>query len=130
MKYFVTGIVLFFSSMVLSQNTGIIFGKIVDKEVDNSPLVNADITLKGTSIKASSDMDGMFTFENLKDGNYTIVYSFLGYETQEQNITVDSIKPSMLKLSLGASTFSLDELTALSDTAKKEPVGLSSNNLK
>lgn len=127
MKFIVTIIMLFFSTLIFSQNTGTIFGKIVDKEAENSPLSFADITIKGTKIKVLSDIDGLFIIENLEEGDYTLMGSFLGYETKELNFTVDPLKPSIINLSLGATTFSLAELNTLNDTAKKMPEGLSSN---
>ena len=127
MKYFVLIIILLFSSLIFSQNTGTIFGKIVDKEAENTPLAFADITIKNTKVKVSSDINGLFIIENLEDGEYTLICSFLGYETQELSFTLHPLEPSVINLSLGATTFSFAEFNTLIDTAKKEPESLISH---
>lgn len=107
------------STLSFSQNTGLVVGKIMDAEVNNAPLVLANVTIKGTETKVDTDQTGLFLLENLKAGDYTLVCSFVGYETKEINVHVDAFEPTELKLSLAASTISLDELALLTSTADK-----------
>nr|WP_233164050.1 carboxypeptidase-like regulatory domain-containing protein [Snuella sedimenti] len=111
---------LLFTSFCFGQNNGMIVGKIMDKELDNSPLVLANVSVKGTDLRANTDITGLFLIENLKDGDYTLVCSFLGYETKEVKVRVQSEKPAEVKLSLGASSISLDDLEAITSIAQKE----------
>ncbi|MCH4553941.1 carboxypeptidase-like regulatory domain-containing protein [Aestuariibaculum lutulentum] len=106
------------SAMSFSQNTGLVVGKIMDAEVNNAPLVLANVTIKGTETKVDTDQTGLFVFENLEAGDYTLVCSFVGYETKEINIHVDAFEPTELKFSLAASTISFDELALLTATAE------------
>lgn len=60
-----------------------ISGKVLDET--GLPLPGVNITQKGTSNGASSDFDGKF-FLNLKSGNKTLVFSYLGFKTKEVNV--------------------------------------------
>jgi hypothetical protein len=120
MKLVVTILILSFTSLCFSQNTGMIVGKIMDNELQNSPLIFADIAIKGTSIKCNSDLTGLFVLENLKDGAYTLICSFVGYETQKINVTVISGQSTDVKLGLNASTVSVLELASIASIAQKE----------
>ncbi|GAA4289644.1 carboxypeptidase-like regulatory domain-containing protein [Aestuariibaculum suncheonense] len=107
------------SAMSFSQNTGLVVGKIMDAEVNNAPLVLANVAIKGTETKVDTDQTGLFVIENLEAGDYTLVCSFIGYETKEINVHVDAFEPTELKLTLAASTISLDDLALLTATADK-----------
>ena len=72
----------------MAQNTGSIVGKITDKEYNNEPLAFANVLLKGTSKGGSSDFDGLYSFEGLGPGTWTVVFSFVGYVTQEIEVEV------------------------------------------
>ena len=76
MKHLVTIILLAFSSLSFSQNTGMVVGKIMDNELQNSPLVMANVSLKASTIQVNTDLTGMFVIENLKGGDYSLVCGF------------------------------------------------------
>lgn len=112
MKY-LAGIILFFiTSVSFAQDTGLIVGKILDKDLDNMPLAFANVSLKDASLSATSDLSGTFLLENLKDGKYILVCSFPGYETKEIEVEVSSLEPTEIKLSL--ETFSLEQIETAS----------------
>lgn len=107
-----------------SQNTGLVVGKILDNELNNSPLVLANVSIKGTATQVNTDMTGLFVIENLKAGDYTLVCSFAGYETKEINVHVDALNPAEINLSLSASTISLSELALITSVAQKDDKSL------
>ncbi len=120
MKRFIYLILILFSTASFSQNTGLIVGKVMDKELDNTPLVLANVSVKGTSAGANTDLTGLFIIEDLKPGDYTLVCTFVGYETQEIHVHVDALIPAEVNLSLAASTISLSELASITSTSQKE----------
>ena len=64
-----------------ADSTGVLKGKIID--IDNQlPLQGANIIIKSTSIGTVSDKDGYFTIENIPNGNYIIVISYIGYKPE------------------------------------------------
>ncbi len=119
MKHLITLFILLFTSFCFSQHAGLITGKLLDKEFNNNPLVFADVTIKGTSIKSSTDQTGLFFIENLEDGDYTLVCSFVGYETKELKVKVVSGTSKFIKTSLSASTVSLLDLTSVANISEK-----------
>ncbi|MDO5972534.1 carboxypeptidase-like regulatory domain-containing protein [Flavivirga aquimarina] len=119
MRHLTTLFILFFTSFCFSQNTGLITGKLMDKEFDNNPLVFANVSIKGTSIESTTDQTGSFVIENLEDGDYTLVCRFVGYETKELKVKVVSGESEYIKTSLGASTVSFLELASIENVSEK-----------
>ena len=95
-------------------------GIVLDEEFNNNPLIHAYVSIKGTTQESSSDTNGIFYFNNLEEGKYTLVFSFTGYETKEYNVQIVSDKQIDVSTSLVASTISLDDLALSSATAKQE----------
>jgi len=59
--------------------TGNISGTIVDKE-DGVSLIGVNIIIRGTSFGTASDLDGNYTIRNIRPGEYSIEFSYVGYE--------------------------------------------------
>lgn len=49
----------------------------------NTPLYGANALVKGTTIGATADIEGMITIENIPDGEQTIIISYVGFEEEE-----------------------------------------------
>lgn len=64
-------------------------GKILDSE-SKEPLAGATVQLKNTFIAGSTRSDGYFSFDNLKTGIYIVKISFVGYETLENEVQLNS----------------------------------------
>ena len=51
------------------------------------------VTIKGTTKGTTTDFDGLYQIENIEPGTYTVVFSFVGYETLEvPNVKVKQTK--------------------------------------
>ena len=124
MKQLLYTAIFLFSAFSFSQNTGLVVGKILDNELNNSPLVLANVSVKGTANQVNTDITGLFVIENLEAGDYTLVCSFAGYETKEMNVHVDALNPVEVNLSLAASTISLSELALITSVAQKDDKSL------
>ena len=75
-------VVLFFSSLAfVNAQQGILSGNVIDGEY-NEPMAFANILVKGTTTGTTSDFDGKYQLE-LDPGTYTLIFSFVGYDTQE-----------------------------------------------
>lgn len=62
----------------------LIRGKVTD--MNGHPLPGAGITIENTFLGVHSGQDGSYSFSGLKNSNYTLRFSFLGYETQIREI--------------------------------------------
>ncbi len=79
---------LFALGNVLSQSQGTVKGTVSDIELENEPLLFAHVELKNTSKIEQTNFHGNFEFTNIASGNYTIIFSFLGYDSIEIPIVV------------------------------------------
>ena len=62
------------------QNKGNISGS-VSESMSGYPLEGANITVQGSEIGTTSDANGQFTIRDLKQGYYTLIISFIGFES-------------------------------------------------
>lgn len=74
---------IFFSSFFcINAQTGTVAGSVIDGDYNNEPLAFTNILVKGTTIGTTSDFDGKYQL-SLDEGTYTIVFSFVGYQSKE-----------------------------------------------
>src|SRR5690349_16852843 len=50
---------------------------------DNSPLPGVSVLIKGTTIGSSTDADGLYSLDLGNNSNAVLVFSFIGFTTQE-----------------------------------------------
>ena len=119
---------LFFMTITLqaqNQTTGTIAGKLTDKEMNGEPLPFANILIKETTKGATTDMDGLYSLNGLEPGEYTLVFSFVGYKTIEvPNVVVVAGKVTEVNTQLGSSAASLDEVVITTVSRKDSEVAL------
>ncbi len=80
------------------------------KTNENSPAVSVTVRLRGTKKATLSNNDGVFVFDNIQQGNYTLEISSIGFEPLEKEITVTSGKTSEVSIQLTESRSQLAEV--------------------
>jgi len=76
------------SGFVFAQ-TGSIKGVVRDSRT-NETIIGANVVIEGTTIGASTHIDGSYQISNLEPGNYNLVVTFVSYHRQRiENIRVD-----------------------------------------
>lgn len=78
-------LLLLTTSFLWAQNTAELSGKITDKATQK-PLIGADIYLKELKKGANADAQGNYHLKGIPEGNYTIIGSYLGYQTFSKKI--------------------------------------------
>lgn len=119
MKYILIIVFLISTATLSAQSTASIAGKLIDKEYNNEPLPFGNVLIKGTTIGTTSDIDGTYSFDNLNEGRYTLIYSFIGYQTQELEVSLTAGKKASINVDMIASADALDEVV-ISTTSRKE----------
>lgn len=79
------------ASCVEAGTTGKMRGVVVDKKT-GAPLIGASVLLEGTSLGASTDVNGAYLALNIPPGVYKVRCSYLGYQAvviSNVNVTVD-----------------------------------------
>jgi len=71
---------------VLTANAqNVITGSVVDQKT-GEPLIGCNVYLKSTTIGSVTDGEGNYTIQNIPDGRYILVVSYLGYEGHEEEV--------------------------------------------
>jgi len=114
------------TAQLTAQETGSIVGTLTDKDFNNEPLAFANILIQGTTKGTTSDFDGLYEITDLEPGTYTVVYSFLGYETITQNgIIVEVGKSTKVDVGLSsAAGVELEEFVGTGTTKKESEAAL------
>ncbi len=100
-----------------SAQTGTLSGKVIDGEY-NDVLAFANIIVKDTQTGTTSDFEGSYSL-NMVSGSYTLVFSFIGYQTQEvTGVIIKENETTNLDMTLNASSGELDEII-ITSTARQ-----------
>lgn len=99
--------------------TATLKGKIID-QTDGSFLVGAtayiDVLEKGTS----ADANGNFILTNLKAGTYKVKFSYIGYETKTQKISLENGKTISITVALKEQSSEIDEVVVTSKSEARK----------
>ncbi|PCH78337.1 MAG: TonB-dependent receptor [Flavobacteriaceae bacterium] len=122
MKKIITVLLMFTFTVSFAQEKGTLRGTIYDKEFNNESLPFANVYIKGTTIGTTTEMDGTYRFK-IAPGSYTVVFSFLGYETiSQEGVLITSGETVVLNKTLNSSSgVTLNEIL-IQGTVKKESV--------
>ena len=71
----------------LSAGTGTVSGKVADRGTGD-PLPGANVMIQGTSIGASTDLDGKYSLTNVPAGRQSMRVTYVGYRTVTLDVTV------------------------------------------
>lgn len=114
MKNTIITLLLFLPVLLFAQskNEGSFSGLVQD--TDRLPLPNASIRLLPSGTIGASSDKGTFLFENLPVGNYTAVFSFVGYRTEEKAIRIRAGETNKLTITLELESKLLQAVTVQS----------------
>jgi outer membrane receptor for ferrienterochelin and colicins len=86
-------------SIVFSQNTGSISGKIIDKQT-NEALRGATVAIKGTQASMVTNNEGYFKFQKVNVGKIILVITYVGYEAIELTAIITEGQPNVANAAL------------------------------
>ena len=116
-KYILAVITICLLSLNLSAKdmTGMISGKVLSS--DGEPIDYANVYLKGTTFTGTTNDDGIYHI-NAPAGNYTVVFSSVGFEKLELKATIKSKERIKLNVKLKPAT-QLAEVIVVGNTLSK-----------
>jgi hypothetical protein len=97
-----------FTTLAYSQ-TGNIRGFVYDKN-SGEPIMFCNVILQGTTIGASTDVNGMYNISKVLVGDYTLMVTYIGYDTSTVNITLKKGKVITQNLEISESSVKLNEV--------------------
>lgn len=118
-------LVLIFFSFKISAQTAEVRGFVYDK-VSGEQVLYSSVRVEGTDKGAITDINGFYSIGGLKPGNYTIVCSYIGYDTQRVSITLKANEKASKNLYLQSKSLELKEVDISGQKTKNETrVGIS-----
>jgi outer membrane receptor protein involved in Fe transport len=112
-------ITLFICAVSMAQTKGTISGVLTDKQTNNEALPFANVLIKGTNNSANTDIDGKYSI-NIAPGSYTVVYSFLGYETVEAIVIVKANETTTVNQTLSSGSYTLKDVVVKASSVSRE----------
>lgn len=91
-----------------------ITGKLISA-ADKKPVPYASVFLSNTVVGAQTTEDGSFTLTNVKNGQYDLVISFIGFETHHQTVTVTGTSLTLGIITITPKATQLKEVTIGAD---------------
>lgn len=122
MKQLSLTLILLFSLFTYAQK-GTVKGTISDKDLNNEPLPFANVNIKGSTTGTTTDENGVYTL-SLAPGNYTLVYSFVGYESQEKPVTVIAGETTPVDVALGSGGYTLQDVVIQTQVSRQKETAL------
>ena len=90
--------ILFFSSLSLTQAQVIISGLVTEEE-SGEPLMSVTVSIKDSTYGTVTDLSGRYQL-NLIEGEYILLFSYIGYSTVEKHIKVGGDSTIVLDISM------------------------------
>ncbi|WP_394758707.1 carboxypeptidase-like regulatory domain-containing protein [Flavobacterium sp.] len=122
MKFKLSILFLFLSLLSFGQKATV-SGVVSDKDLKGEALPFANVTIKGTSYGATTDMNGKYAID-LPEGNYTIVFSFLGYESKEVAFTINTDEKKIINETIGSGSVTMEDVVVKANISREKETAL------
>lgn len=100
---------------VFAQTRGTVTGIVADADTGR-PLPGANVLVKGTAFGTATASDGSFRLI-IRPGDYTLVFSYIGYESQEVDVPVTSSVTTQLDIDLAFGPVAAGEVVVTAQAA-------------
>ncbi|WP_075590785.1 TonB-dependent receptor [Labilibacter marinus] len=94
-------------------------------KADGEPVAFATVQLKSTTVGSASDLNGKFFFEEIPEGEHTLIIKSIGHKTKEVTINFTEAKPLDINISLEADVLGLDQVVVTADKHPKRRIDAS-----
>ncbi|HEX8326929.1 MAG TPA: TonB-dependent receptor [Hymenobacter sp.] len=105
------------STTAYAQNTGAVQGKAT--QASGQPLIGASVVVAGTTIGASTDVEGNYSLVDVPVGARTLTVRLVGYATQSRRVQVGAGETLTQNFSLAENAEELGEVTVTGDRTNK-----------
>jgi hypothetical protein len=114
---------LLISVISFAQNKGTLSGTLTDKDQNNLPLPFANVLIKGSTTGVTTDEKGTYKL-SLTPGTYTIQFSFVGYESIEEKISIKSGETLTINKALGSGSYQLQDVVIKKVASREKETAL------
>lgn len=88
-------LLILISSSIASVYGSTIKGKVTDSATGDA-LVGANVIIESTSLGAATDLEGNYIITNVRQGNYTVKISYLGFKEQQISVNITGENQTLL----------------------------------
>jgi hypothetical protein len=100
-------------SLSLFAQTGTIKGTIKDAATQEA-IIGANVVIEGTTIGASTDVDGNFIIQKVVAGTHTVLVSYISYKTKKiENIRIEPDKTTLINTTIQEDVDQLQEVVVV-----------------
>ncbi|ANQ48324.1 TonB-dependent receptor [Flammeovirga sp. MY04] len=123
--YLLLSMLISFSTFGQEVST-LIKGTVIDND-NKEPVIGASVIIEGTTTGSITNYNGEFSIRTSKEGPQTIVVSFVGYTTIEQEVVLKGGEANLGELTLTSDAIGLAEVEVIASVAidRKTPVAVS-----
>ena len=113
-------LLLFFALIIVSAASGqnVFIADITDAAT-GEPLMGVNVILRGTADGAVSNVEGRVILENVPDGGQSFLFSFLGYEEQEQTYFFPVEEGTVFEIKLLPQSEEMEEVIIASTRSRR-----------
>lgn len=104
-----TGLLTYFSIPAFAATDAHIAGHVLDA-LTREHLSFVNVQVEGTSLGCLTDESGHFYLKNLPEGELTIVFSMIGYETEKRTVTLHRDTLIELNVAINEMSFMIDNV--------------------
>lgn len=116
-KRIILSLLLIYNLNSIAQTASII-GTVSDN-TDQKKLTAIAVSIKENNKGTVTDENGRYEIDNLDAGDYTILFSFMGYESFSKKITLAAGETKKLNIALKYNLLNLSEITISASTTKQ-----------
>jgi len=137
LRFILFSIIIFagMPSIIFSAATGRVTGRVVDTKT-GEPLIGANVVVEGTSMGSATDLSGNYQIKNIPTGSYTLVATYIGYQTKKiTNVKISTGKTERLDIVMSSGSLQMNEVVVEVDAKQSGDVYLlteqrNSNNMQ
>ncbi len=122
MKFKLSILFLFFTLLSFAQKATI-SGIVSDKDLKGEALPFANVTIKGTSFGATTDINGKYAIE-VSEGKHIVVFSFLGYESKEVEFNIVAGENKTISESIGSGSVTMQDVMVKATVSREKETAL------
>jgi len=104
------------SSSAFAQNT---FKARIKDAKTGEPLIGVNAIVEGTSLGSSSNEEGIVDLKNIPDGNFTLKFSYIGYEDSIITIVFPDKESEMMVIVMKEQAEELEEISVTSTRSSR-----------
>lgn len=101
--------------MGYSHDMGTIKGTIIEKQ-SGDPIIGANIIIENTMLGTCSDINGKFDFRNIHAGEYQLLVTYIGYQSEKIGVTVLKDQITKTEVLLNPSNVEIDGLAVVAES--------------